>query len=232
MEKSKKEQKEMISIIQIIEAENPEQQYIRFGNEERPLTTIPSLRGGEIRAMQCDECGGEMTSGQCPDCGYAADSSLTNIYKEVVKEQDEQQTDVPKEFEEHPMEYILSRYKRLNKNLTQLMGEDFKEYIDGIFITSGKPTTFKIHLKNHQYFFMVYMGKGIYEAIVLGKRYYLSNLGDIQRATMAISRILRFGPDLPIKGPESEQGAREEEGGEAPTASEEAPEAPEEEETT
>lgn len=215
MEKSKKEQKEMISLIQIIESENPEQQYIRFGNEERPLTTMPSLRGGDIRSMQLD------------NPKKKKKPSLNSIYKEVVKEQEEGEN-TPEGFKEDPMGYILKRYKKLYAQLERLMGEGFEEYLEGVFITSGKPTTFKILFKNKQYFFMTYMGKGIYEATVLGKRYYLSNLGDIQRATMAISRILRFGPDLPVKGPEQEEGAKQEEESEEISEPTETPE----EETT
>lgn len=216
----------MISLKDIFESNNPEQQYIRFANEKRPLTTIPSLRGGEIRAMQDTED----ENLDCADCDRK--KSFISIYKEIVKEQDEEQPNVPEGFKEDPMGYILKRYKKLYAELERLMGEGFEEYLDGVFIVSGKPTTFKIHLKNHQYFFMTYMGKGIYEATVLGKRYYLSNLGDVQRATKAVARILRFGPDLPVKGPEEEQGPDSEKSTSGTSSpSEEAPteETPEEE---
>lgn len=196
----------MISLKNIFESDNPEKQYIKFGNEKRPLTTMPSLRGGEVRSMKKDK------------------NSLYSLYKEIVDGQ-EDNTDAPTGFKENPMQYILSKYKKLKSELERLMGVGFEEYIDGIFIVSGKPTTFKIHLKNHQYFFMTYMGRGIYEATVLGKRYYLSNLGDVQRATKAISRIQRFGPDLPIKGPNEESGPDSEK----PEADIEEPETPEEE---
>jgi len=136
---------------------------------------------------------------------------------DILKEVHEDHTNP--EFDADPMGYILRKYKRLNKNLITLMGDNFEEYLDGIFIISGKPTTFKILLKNNQYFFMTFMGKA-YEAGVQGKRYYLMNIGDIQRATMAINRIQRYGAKSKSEGPESEEGPRSEE---LPTKKEEKP---------
>jgi hypothetical protein len=151
---------------------------------------------------------------------------LTDILKKLIKEED--QAPVNSEFEADPMDYILRKYKRLNNNLTVLMGDSFKEYLGGIFIMSGKPTTFKVLLKNGQYFFMTFMGKA-YEATVLGKRYYLMNLGEVQRATIAISRLLRFGTKSTAQGPTEESGSRSEE---LPSSGEEPASEPESEETT
>lgn len=130
---------------------------------------------------------------------------LVNILKTVLREEVS---------EPNPMEEILRVYHRLHETLIELMGTKFRDYIDGIFITAGKPTTFKVHLKNKQYFFLMYTKspqkeKGIYEATVLGKRYLLVNKGNTQRATIAISRILRFGPSLHrlTPGEESVPGA-------------------------
>jgi hypothetical protein len=57
---------------------------------------------------------------------------------------------------------------------------------------------------------MTFMGKA-YEATVLGKRYYLMNLGEIQRATMAINRLQRLGAKPNAEGPGEESGSRSEE---------------------
>lgn len=152
---------------------------------------------------------------------------LKDILKLIIEEAEIGEPKKNSAFEENPLNYILTKYKKLTSHLETLMGSQFREYISGVFIVSGKPTTFKVLLKNGQYFYMVYMGK-TYEANVLGKRYYLMNLGEIQMATMAISRILRYGNANKAKGPESEEGPRseslptEEEPGEA--KSEKAPE--------
>lgn len=111
--------------------------------------------------------------------------------------------------EPSPMDEILRVYHRLHETLIELMGTKFRDYIDGIFITAGKPTTFKVHLKNKQYFFLMYTKspqkeKGVYEATVSGKRYLLINRGNTQRATLAISRLLRFGPSLHRLTPQEE----------------------------
>ena len=64
---------------------------------------------------------------------------LVNILKTVLREEVS---------EPNPMEEILRVYHRLHETLIELMGTKFRDYIDGIFITAGKPTTFKVHLKN------------------------------------------------------------------------------------
>lgn len=134
---------------------------------------------------------------------------LKDILKLIIEEAEIGEPKQNAAFEEDPMHYILKKYKKLTSHLKTLMGDQFEEYLGGVFIVSGKPTTFKVLLKNGQYFYMVYMGK-TYEANVLGKRYYLMNLGEIQMATMAISRILRYGNTNKAKGPESEEGPRSE----------------------
>ena len=147
---------------------------------------------------------------------------LKDILKTILKETHEDHSNP--EFDADPMGYILKKYKRLHANLTSLMGENFEEYLAGVFIMSGKPTTFKVLLKNGQYFYMTFMGKA-YEATVLGKRYYLMNLGEIQRATMAINRLQRLGAKPNAEGPGEESGSRSEE---LPTEKEEPASEPEE----
>ena len=147
---------------------------------------------------------------------------LKDILKTILKETHEDHSNP--EFDADPMGYILKKYKRLHANLTSLMGENFEEYLAGIFIMSGKPTTFKVLLKNGQYFYMTFMGKA-YEATVLGKRYYLMNLGEIQRSTMAINRLQRLGAKPNAEGPGEESGSRSEE---LPTEKEEPASEPEE----
>jgi hypothetical protein len=49
-----------------------------------------------------------------------------------------------------------------------------------------------MNLKNNQSFYLIY-GKRSWIAQVEGKKYYLLNLPEEQRAAEAISRILRYG---------------------------------------
>lgn len=114
-------------------------------------------------------------------------------------------------FDKDPMGFILKKYHTLNELLSELMTPAFKEYITAIFIQSPKPTSFKIVLHNTQYFYLSYMGDGIYEAIISGKRHYLSSIGEKERAMKGISRLLQQGSPLKTKGPEgAEEGTRPE----------------------
>ena len=114
-------------------------------------------------------------------------------------------------FDKDPMGFILKKYHTLNELLAELMTPAFKEYITAIFIQSPKPTTFKIVLHNSQFFYLSYMGDGIYEAIIAGKRHYLSSIGEKERSMKGISRLLQQGSPLKTKGPEgAEEGTRPE----------------------
>jgi hypothetical protein len=121
----------------------------------------------------------------------------------------------PGSFEADPMEFILKKYVTLNSLLEELMTPSFRDYVDAIFIVAPKPTTFKVLLHNGQYFFLTFLGKA-YEATINGRNYYLVQIGEKERCMIAISKLLRFGSPLKTKGPEgSEQGTRDEEGGES-----------------
>lgn len=114
-------------------------------------------------------------------------------------------------FDKDPMGFILRKYDTLNTLLEELMTPAFKEYVSAIFIQAPKPTTFKIVLHNNQFFYLTYMGEGMYEAIISGKRHYLSSIGEKERAMKGITRILRTGSPLKTQGPEgAEQGTRPE----------------------
>ena len=106
-----------------------------------------------------------------------------------------------KAFEENPLEFILNKYPSLDETLITLLTSDYRDYITGIYIIAPKPTKFKVVLHNNQSFYLTYMGK-TYEATISGKRYYLIGLGDIQRATMALSDLLTLGaPKDGLEGP-------------------------------
>ena len=156
---------------------------------------------------------------------------------ETVDSETTQVKEKPKNtaFEKDPMGFILKKYHTLNEIMTELMTKDFREFVDAIFYIAPKPTTFKIQLHNGQSFFMMYMKENIYEAIISGKKYYLSGIGEKERCMMAIARLLRFGTPLKTKGAEgAEEGTRDNTGmegdwaanggagGEAPGGGEEA----------
>lgn len=125
-------------------------------------------------------------------------------------------------FEDDPINFLLTKYPTLAKTLEMLMSPAYKDYITGIYITAPKPTTFKIVLHNGQFFMLTFLGKA-YEATVAGKKFYLQTIGERERATNAVARLLQLGNPIDTKGPEGGEktAAGEPEEGEAPTTEEE-----------
>lgn len=130
-------------------------------------------------------------------------------------------------FEDDPINYLLQKYPTLQKTLQMLMSSAYKDYITGIYIIAPKPTTFKVVLHNGQYFILTFLEKA-YEATVAGKKFYLQTIGERERCTNAIARLLAMGNPIETEGAEgAEQTAGEPRGAEE----EEAPEEVEAEET-
>jgi hypothetical protein len=150
------------------------------------------------------------------------------IRKLILKEVEKMEPNV-QSFEDDPINFLLQKYPTLKKTLEMLMTPAFKDYITGIYITAPKPTTFKIVLHNGQYFMLTFLGKA-YEATVAGKKFYLQTIGERERATNSVARLLQLGNPIETKGAEGEE---KEAGAGKPqdAAEEEAPEETEENET-
>lgn len=133
-------------------------------------------------------------------------------------------------FESNPLEFILQKYPTLTKTLVDLLTEDFRDYITGVYIMAPKPTTFKIVLHNNRYFHLMFMGDDKYEAKVSGKKYWLSKINELELATMSIAELLMLGTPPSTEGPSEELPAAEEETP-AETPEETPTETPAEEET-
>lgn len=155
---------------------------------------------------------------------------MTNrdIIKKLILKEVERMEPKVQSFEDNPIEFLLQKYPTLKKTLEMLMTPAFKDYITGIYIVAPKPTTFKIVLHNGQSFFLTFLGKA-YEATVGGKKFYLQTIGERERATNAIARLLAIGNPIETKGPEGEEKTAGEEPEGAPEP--EAPGEAEEEET-
>ena len=121
----------------------------------------------------------------------------------------------------------LTKFPELKKVIVDLLTNEYDNFLDSIDWVSPRPTTFRINLKNGQEFYLIY-GKRSWIAQVEGKKYYLLNLPEEERAAQAISRILRYG----TKEEETAGGEAEAElGGETPPAEETPAETPPAEET-
>ena len=89
----------------------------------------------------------------------------------------------------------LTKFPELKKIIITLLTADFDPFLAGIDWVAPRPTTFRINLKNDQDFYLIWMGRS-WIAQVEGKKYYLLNLPEEERAVEAIARILRYGaPD-------------------------------------
>ena len=122
----------------------------------------------------------------------------------------------------------LTKFPELKKVIVDLLTNEYDNFLDSIDWVSPRPTTFRINLKNDQEFYLIY-GKRSWIAQVEGKKYYLLNLPEEERAAQSIARILRYG----TKEEEIETGGAAETalGGETPSSEETPSETPPAEET-
>ena len=89
----------------------------------------------------------------------------------------------------------LTKFPELKKIIVTLLTADFDPFLAGIDWVAPRPTTFRINLKNDENFYLIWMGRS-WIAQIEGKKYYLLNLPEEERAVEAIARILRYGaPD-------------------------------------
>ena len=87
----------------------------------------------------------------------------------------------------------LTKFPELKEIIVTLLTTDFGPFLASIDWVAPRPTTFRINLKNDQEFYLIWMRRS-WIAEVEGKKYYLLNLPEEERAVEAIARILRYGP--------------------------------------
>ena len=86
----------------------------------------------------------------------------------------------------------LTKFPELKTVIVDLLTADFDSFLASIDWVAPRPTTFHINLKNGEEFYLIY-NKRSWVAQVEGKKYYLLNLPEEERAAEAIARILRYG---------------------------------------
>lgn len=96
----------------------------------------------------------------------------------------------------------FTKFPELKKVIVDLLTGDYHSFISSIDWVSPRPTSFRINLKNDQSFYLTY-GSRSWIATILGKKYYLLNLGEEEMAAKAISELLKF---LPFKDEEEIEG--------------------------
>jgi hypothetical protein len=86
----------------------------------------------------------------------------------------------------------LTKFPELKSVLVDLLTSDYDKFLASIDWVAPRPSTFRINLKNDQDFYLIY-GDRSWIAQIEGRKYYLANLSEEERAAIAISRILRYG---------------------------------------
>ena len=123
---------------------------------------------------------------------------LQNRLRVLIKQVYSNQTITPEEAVQYDE---LTKFPELKKVLVDLLTPEQDSFLASIDWVAPRPTTFRINLKNDQNFYLIY-GKRSWIAQVEGKKYYLLNLPEEERAAQSIANILRYG----IKGEEGAEG--------------------------
>lgn len=100
--------------------------------------------------------------------------------------------------------YTLNKFPSLKQVIINFLTSNYHNYIEDIHVVAPRPTTFRIILKNGQNFFLTYGKKG-YTAKIEGKKYYLPNIGEEERASQALADLLSINMKFDEKeGPSKE----------------------------
>ena len=98
----------------------------------------------------------------------------------------------PKRGEDRTIEFEeFKKFPELKAVIIDLLTTDYGSFISSIDYVAPKPTTFRINLKNGQFFYLTW-SKRSWIAQIEGKKYYLLNLNEEEHAIEAIARILRY----------------------------------------
>ena len=120
-------------------------------------------------------------------------SELISRIKKLAKTAYSQQTAKPVE----PSKFsIVDKFPPIKDILNDLFDFQYEAFLKDIQWVAPRPSTFRIVLVNDGKFYLMYDGndgdKGLFTAQVEGKKYYLESLVDQQRASEALSRVLRY----------------------------------------
>jgi len=95
----------------------------------------------------------------------------------------------------------LTKFPELKSIIIDLLTSGYDNFLESIDWVAPRPTTFRINLKNGQNFYLIY-GKRSWIAQIEGKKYYLRNLPEEERAAESIAQILRYGTKEEATGAE------------------------------
>ena len=122
------------------------------------------------------------------------ESLIDSLNEEEPTPEEEPDMDAPKETVlEDATDEILGKFPTLKKAIIKLQTDQFKEFVESIDWISPRPSSFRVNIKNGQYYILKWTGTG-FEAQILGKRYYIDKVDDYQQALDKLARLYREGP--------------------------------------
>jgi len=86
----------------------------------------------------------------------------------------------------------LTKFPELKLVIIDLLTVDFDKFLESIDWVAPRPSTFRVNLLNGENFLLEYNDRS-WVAKVQGKKYYLLNLDEEERAAESIARILSYG---------------------------------------
>jgi len=86
----------------------------------------------------------------------------------------------------------LSKFPELKSVIVDLLSTDFDKFLESLDWVAPRPTTFRVNLLNGQNFLLIFTDR-TWIAQIEGKKYYLLNLDEEERAAQSVSRILSYG---------------------------------------
>lgn len=120
-----------------------------------------------------------------------------DLWKEIEEEPQPEDPGDPKAGEETVLEdatdEILGKFPTLKQAIIKLQTNQFKEFVDSIDWISPRPSSFRVNIKNGQYYILRWTGTG-FEAQIMGKRYYIDTIDDYQQALDKLARLYQEGP--------------------------------------
>ena len=116
-------------------------------------------------------------------------NELRNKLKVLIQQVYSNKTITPEEAIQYDE---LTKFPELKKVIVDLLTAEYDSFLASIDWVTPRPTTFRINLKNDQNFYLIY-GKRSWIAQVEGKKYYLLNLPEEERAAESIANMLRYG---------------------------------------
>ena len=110
---------------------------------------------------------------------------IRELAKQVYKEKQQDVLPDVVEYDE------LTKFPELKAVLVDLLTNEYGNFLSSIDWVAPRPTTFRINLKNNQEFYLIY-GTRSWIAQIEGRKYYLANLPEEERAAESLARILRY----------------------------------------